>query len=138
MVKQTAFCVLAWMAFLAGCESPEAGVGAPSQQAAEADRPVPEPAPIAAPAPSIIGCWADATPAAVETLTINADGTCADAVVAYRNAASACTWSTDGTALTFVYPSSSPACGYSIDGDTLVLNCPYMHEPQTYQRAACL
>jgi hypothetical protein len=151
MHKRAAFGVLAFF-LLAGCEGPDAVVSE-----AQTSAPAPEPtqetasataqAPAPAPATPIVGCWVKVTPAATETISINDDGTCSDVVVAPRTIDGVtfmqtfptdCTWTArDSSALTFVYPTSAPLCTYIIDGDALTLLCPYMHEPQTYQRGAC-
>lgn len=116
---------------LAGCEMPEAGVESSPQQAVSSDSPAPS-------TPAIVGCWVDATRAVTETLSINADGTCSDAVVAQRSETDTCTWAAqDSATIAFVYQTDSPVCSYAIAGDTLTLFCPYMHLPQNYQHTAC-
>lgn len=136
-----------------GCDTPDGVISQaetsasktpsfPAVGSAPASPPMP---PVPAP---IVGCWADVTPAATETISINANGTCSDGVVAQKTIDGApftqtieiaCTWTAqDATTLAFSYQTNSPICTYSIADDTLTLFCPYMLVPQSYRRVACL
>lgn len=161
MIKQAAFLTLALSALLAGCDTPDANVSeaetsapppaevtqtasapaAPAPAAAQTQDQIPAPVP----ATPIIGCWIKNTPGVAVTISINADQTCSELVVADpgisagRAVLSTCTWAArDSSALNFSYTAAgAELCTYIIVGDAMTMLCPYMSEPQTYQRTAC-
>lgn len=134
---------------LVGCENPEAGISEAETSAAaqppqteSASAPAQVPAP--APATPIVGCWLKNTPGVAVTISINADQTCSELVVAApaisagRAVLASCTWTlVDSSSITFTYPDAPQLCTYIIVGDALTMLCPDFHEPQTYQRTVC-